>query len=251
MIKKGLVSITFRQFSPEKVIELAKENGLSCIEWGSDVHVPCGNMEKAAEVAALMGKAGLESVSYGTYYRLGAYENPETEFMKYLETAKVLKAKNLRLWAGVKEADDYTAEERLALAKEAKKLSQIAKEHGMTVSFEYHHGTLTGTTEGALELIENIGEDNTFLYWQPNQFKTEEYNTEGLKKVKKYVSNVHIFHWDETQRFSLEEGITVWKRYLNELGGDRAVLMEFVKGDREEQLASDAAAFEKIVNGEE
>ena len=250
MIKKGLVSITFRQFSPEKIIELAKENGLSCIEWGSDVHVPCGNLEKAAEVAELMEKAGLESVSYGTYYRLGTYENPIGEFMKYLETAKVLKAKNLRLWAGVKEADDYTEEERIALANEAKQLCKIAKEHGMTVSFEYHHGTLTGTTEGALELIENIGEDNAFLYWQPNQFKTDEYNMEGLKRVKKYVSNVHIFHWDASQRFTLEEGITVWKRYLTELDGNRAVLMEFVKGDQEEQFILDAVAFEKIVKGE-
>ncbi len=251
MIKKGLVSITFRQFKPEKIIELAKENGLSCIEWGSDVHVPCGNIEKATEVALLMKKAGLESVSYGTYYRLGTNENPTEEFMKYLETAKTLGTKNLRLWAGVKEAADYSAEERLSLAAEAKQLCKIAKEHDMTVSFEYHHGTLTGTTEGALELIENIGEDNAFLYWQPNQFKTEEYNAEGLKKVKKYVSNIHIFHWDASNKFPLDEGVTVWKRYLNELEGEHAVLMEFVKGDCEEQFVSDAVAFEKIVNGEE
>ena len=251
MIKKGIVSVTFRQFTPEKIIELAKENGLSCIEWGSDVHVPAGDMEKASEVAGIMEKAGMESVSYGTYYRLGTYENHVEEFMKYLKTAKVLGAKNLRLWAGVKEAEEYTADERIAMAEEAKALCKIAKEHGMTVSFEYHHGTLTGTTEGALELIENIGEDNAFLYWQPNQFKTEEYNLAGLKKVKKYVSNVHIFHWDESNRYALEEGITVWKRYLSELGGNRAVLMEFVKDDSEEQFIFDAATFDKIVNGVE
>ncbi len=250
MIKKGLVSITFRQFSPEKIINLAKSNGLSCIEWGSDVHVPVGNMEKAAEIAALMKKSQLESISYGTYYRLGTYENPVEEFMQYLETAKVLEAKNLRLWAGVKEADDYTAAEKIALVKEAKQLCKIAKEHGMTVSFEYHHGTLTGTTEGALELIENIDEDNAFLYWQPNQFKTNEYNMQGLEKVKNYVSNVHIFHWDASKRFTLEEGITVWKKYLRKLEGNRAVLMEFVKDDSEEQFVADAISFGKIVREE-
>ena len=246
MIKKGIVSITFRQLSPERIIELAKENGLSCIEWGSDIHVPEGNIENAEKVASLMEQAGLESVSYGTYYRLGNYQNPVDCFMTYLNTAKALKAKNLRLWAGVKEAEEYTPEERLALGKEAKELCRIAGEHGMTVSFEYHHGTLTGTTEGALELIENIGEDNAFLYWQPNQFKTEEYNMDGLKSVKKYVSNVHIFHWDATTRYPLEPGKSVWKRYLSELGGDRAVLMEFVCDNTEEQFVRDAAVFAEI-----
>ena len=88
MIKKGIVSVTFRQFTPEKIIELAKENGLSYIEWGSDVHVPAGNMEKAAEVATLMEKAGMESVSYGTYYRLGTKN--KDEFVKYLEQQRYL-----------------------------------------------------------------------------------------------------------------------------------------------------------------
>ena len=36
----GLVSISFRKHTPEEIIQAVKAAGLSCIEWGSDVHAP-------------------------------------------------------------------------------------------------------------------------------------------------------------------------------------------------------------------
>ena len=45
MIESGLVSITFRKLTVEKIIELVKEAGLQGIEWGGDVHVPHDNTE--------------------------------------------------------------------------------------------------------------------------------------------------------------------------------------------------------------
>ena len=36
----GLVSVTYRRLPAEAVVRLAKDAGLACIEWGSDVHVP-------------------------------------------------------------------------------------------------------------------------------------------------------------------------------------------------------------------
>lgn len=247
MIKKGIVSVTFRKFSPEKIISLAKENGLSCIEWGSDMHVPEGDLENAGRVAEMMKTAGLETVSYGTYYRLGSYENPEEVFENYLKTAHVLEAKNLRIWAGTKNSGDASPSERAAMVNEAKKVCKMAKEQSKTVSFEYHSGTLTDNEDSAARLMEEIGADNLYLYWQPNQFKSEEYNINALKKVKKYVSNIHLFQWSGTERFPLKDGITVWKRYLELLDGDRAVLMEFVKDDTEQQFIEDVSAFSEII----
>ena len=40
MYQIGLVSVSFRGLSPEEIIRIAKDAGLSRIEWGSDVHAP-------------------------------------------------------------------------------------------------------------------------------------------------------------------------------------------------------------------
>ena len=34
----GLVSVSFRQLSPDRIAELVSECGLSGVEWGADVH---------------------------------------------------------------------------------------------------------------------------------------------------------------------------------------------------------------------
>ena len=41
----GLVSVSFRQHSPEEILPAVKAAGLSCVEWGSDVHAPCNDIE--------------------------------------------------------------------------------------------------------------------------------------------------------------------------------------------------------------
>ena len=55
----GLVSISFRKHTPEEIIRAAKDAGLSCIEWGSDVHAPPRDLERLREIAALQEKHAL------------------------------------------------------------------------------------------------------------------------------------------------------------------------------------------------
>ena len=73
MLYPGLVSITYRQCSPEQIIALCRDNNLSAVEWGGDVHVPHGDLETAVKVAGMTRAAGLCMPSYGTYYKAGAY----------------------------------------------------------------------------------------------------------------------------------------------------------------------------------
>ena len=56
----GLVSISFRQHSPREILETMKQAGLTCIEWGSDVHAPCGDEDKLREILALQEEYGFE-----------------------------------------------------------------------------------------------------------------------------------------------------------------------------------------------
>ena len=57
--RTGLVSVTFRKLTPEKIIELVSEAGLNAIEWGGDVHVPHGDLKRAAEVDADLDEWGV------------------------------------------------------------------------------------------------------------------------------------------------------------------------------------------------
>ena len=67
----GIVSVSFRKLAPKEILEGARASGLSYIEWGSDVHAPCGDLEKLHEIASLQKEYGIECSSYGTYFRLG------------------------------------------------------------------------------------------------------------------------------------------------------------------------------------
>ncbi len=51
MLYTGLCSITFRSLSVDAIIELATKARLDGIEWGSDVHVPPGDLELAGRNA--------------------------------------------------------------------------------------------------------------------------------------------------------------------------------------------------------
>ena len=86
--KLGLVSVSFRAHTPRKILEAAKAAGLSCIEWGSDVHAPCNDTERLYEIAKMQKQYGMECSSYGTYFRLG--EAPIEMLEQYITAAKTL-----------------------------------------------------------------------------------------------------------------------------------------------------------------
>ena len=47
MIHTGLVSVTFRKLEPAEIVDLVKQAGLQGIEWGGDIHVPHGDIQRA------------------------------------------------------------------------------------------------------------------------------------------------------------------------------------------------------------
>ena len=59
MYQLGLVSISFRQETPETLIKAVKAAGLSCIEWGSDVHAPWNDEEKLQDIVRLQKESGI------------------------------------------------------------------------------------------------------------------------------------------------------------------------------------------------
>lgn len=245
MYDLGLVSISFRKYSPEEILAAMKKADLKVIEWGSDVHAPYDNPENLENLLILMDKYGVKCCSYGTYFRLGI-DNTE-ELRGYIKVAKKLGTDIVRIWCGEKGSAEFSDEEKSAFFEEGRKAAKIAEELGAVLCMECHNWTYTDTLETALELMNAVNSPNFKMYWQPNQFKTDEENFEYAQKIARYVEIVHTFNWKGEERFPLIDGVELWKKYLEKLGIEKPLLLEFMPDDKIETLPCEADTLRKIV----
>lgn len=251
MYKTGMCSITFRKLTVEEIIKLVNEAQLDGIEWGGDVHVPADDIDNAKWVGEATRNAGLEVAAYGSYCRLGDFEkNPYTN-EQIVETARALKTKYIRVWAGSKASESASKEYRQGVIDQAKEIAIKAAEHDIIISFEYHRNTLTDTVESTLALLEEINLENVTSYWQPSIDLTREEHVKSIQKTLNWLTHIHVFHWDGIDRLALSEGKEEWHHYLAALKDDftdRYLLLEFVKDESEEQFIEDAKALLNIVS---
>lgn len=250
MIYPGLVSITFRKLTVEAIVEAVQRTGLVGIEWGGDVHVPHGDIGTARRVRDLTVRAGLQVAAYGSYYRVGRSESEGLAFERVLETAIELGAPTIRVWPGTAGSDATDEDGRWKIVRELQRIGDLATKAGVTVSLEYHGGTLTDTDASASQLLVEVDHANVFTCWQPHVGATAEAALAGLQDVRSRLSNLHVFHWGPTpnDRRPLAEGEDAWARYLaaaRTVEGDRYALLEFVKDDSLAALAEDAATLRR------
>ena len=254
MFKTGLVSISFRNLSPEEIVKMVAEAKLDAIEWGGDVHVSHGDMKKAEEVRKLTVNAGLECSSYGSYYRLGAAEKEEVSFISVLDSAEALGTPIIRVWAGNKASADADQEYRRIVMDDAVRIANLAEKRNIEVALEYHGGSLTDTNESAQKLMRELDHNNISTYWQPPNYMDFTKRLSGLKEILSHVSNIHVFHWQVTadgiERRPLEEGAENWQQYLQTISTtnkDHYALLEFFKDDAICQFQQDADSLKKML----
>ncbi len=248
MIKTGIVSVTFRELDVDQVIELVKNASLSGIEWGGDIHVPHGDIDKAEIVRKKTEEAGLEIAGYGSYYRLGC-EN-EVEFEEVLNTAEALGAPVIRVWAGNRGTNKADQDWWNKIIAESERIAVMAQKKGIDIAYEYHKNSLTDSSESTLNLLKNVGKNNLSTYWQPPVETDFEENIEGLKKVLSEIYNVHVHYWQNGERLALRQGKESWSGYLEEISkipGKRFALLEFVKNGTIEQFKEDALVLNDLV----
>ncbi len=248
MIRTGLLSITFRQLSPEAIVALAKEAELEAIEWGGDIHVPPGDVAAAHAAARLTREAGLAVAAYGSYYRLGVEEQP-FPFDAALASAVALGAPSVRVWAGDRGSSEADEAWRARVADDARRVAESASREGVAVCLEYHRGTLTDTCDSAIRLLREADHPNLRTLWQPAVGLAPERRLDELRRIAPWLEYVHAFHWNGVERLPFAEGVEEWRRYLealNALPGDRYAMLEFVRDDAPAQLAEDAAALRRL-----
>ena len=254
MLNTGLVSITFRKLTPEKIIELVCNAKLQGIEWGGDIHVPHGNIEAAQSVGRMTRQAGLNVAAYGSYYRVGESESENLKFTDVLASAVALGAPMIRVWAGNKNSQDADGAYWNKVVEDTRRIADLVSKRGITIVFEFHNGTLNNLPQSCVKLLGDVGRENVRTYWQPIHGAGADKNCLGIDMIMPAISGVHVFHWwpaDQPVRYLLCEGQSDWRRYVQKFkDSDRNYyfLIEFVKDDDIENFLKDAETLRNWVS---
>ncbi len=240
-LRPGLCSVTARHLPAAQVVEVAARAGLTCVEWGADVHAPTGSGGHALrELAAATSAAGLAVASYGSYWRA----TPGDDGTEVLDAARALGCRRLRIWAGTAGSADATAAGRAAVAGRVRDLADRAAQHDLELAFEHHDGTLADTVDSTLDLLAEVDRPNVGTYWQPRVGEPAAVAVAGLEALLPHVRAVHAFSWwPGHTRVPLAERADLWTGVLAVLtaaGRDVDVLLEFLPDDDLTLLPSEA-----------
>mgnify|MGYP003307944216 FL=1 len=111
---------------------------------------------------------------------------------------------------------------------------------------ECHDWTLTETKESALALMQAVSSPHFRMYWQPNQWVSEEENLAAAALLQSYVEHIHVFNWKGRGKYPLSGASEIWKQYLREFSPDRCLLLEHMYDERLETLQQEAKALAQI-----
>ena len=242
--KLGLCSISFREHTPEEILQAMQKAGLTEIEWGSDVHVSTADPKAIEAICRLQTKYQINCCSYGSYFRIG--RDDPAQLQAYIATAKQLGTDVLRLWCGTKNSDLYTEEEKTQLFSQCRQVAKLAEEAGVTVCMERHGRSYTNRGAAAYELMQAVNSPHFKMYWQPNQARDLEENLVSAQLLAPYTVNIHVFNWTKTEKFPLSQGKETWKHYLSYFAADKTLLLEFMPDDQLTSLETEAAALKEI-----
>ncbi len=231
-----MCSVTFRKFDVAEVIKLTAAAGLDGIEWGSDVHVPPGDPEWAANVRRMTLDAGLQVLGCGSYFRC----DNRDEIAPLVELARALGTPAIRIWTGRKSHTLFTNEERKELAAVIRELCDEAGD--ILVTAEFHNNTFTDDPQAALDLIKLVDRPNFRTGFQLYRHFDNLANAELMEPL---TANVHVYSYDHAP---LADTSDLWQTLLPVFDRqERALLIEFVKDGSPEQFAADAATLKKLV----
>jgi len=236
VMRPGLCSVTFRQLEPQRVIELAADAALEVIEWGGDVHVPPGVLERATAVGQQTRDAGLAVCSYGSYFRAGTDES----LTPVLDSAQALGADRVRIWAGHTDSAEASPAEYAQTVARLQDAVAEASDRAITLALEFHRGTLADHPEATLRLLADVPGLTT--YWQPTVDAADAVALAEYAALAAHTRAVHVFSWwPSNHRLPLDERASLWQPLaaaaLAAATPPRDALLEFVPDDDPALLA--------------
>ena len=220
---------------------------------------PPATSTAAAAAAAVTRELGLRVCSYGSYLFCDA--GAGDALAPVLDTAEALGAPSVRVWApyGV-DPDDPPADQVAAAVASIEAVAAGAAERGLGVYLEFHAGTLTSTAVSAVALLDAVGMPNLRCAWQPPYWdpRSEDEERADLESLGGRLGPLHVYAWSpDGERHPLEEEVDRWPVRLAAAaaavgapeGVPRPALLEFVVDDDPANLAADAAALIRWIEG--
>lgn len=254
----GMCSVSFRGLPAERVIELAVQNGLIGIEWGSDVHLPIGDIARAEYLNRASREAGLDPASYGTYLRAGD-GNSHEHLVAIADTAAALGAFNIRIWSGPRNlaSKDFTPEQFDASISDISTITRLADERGMVTSLEFHVDSLADGGPQVKRILDAVNHPALFTYWQ---FIPHENLASALAQIELLadrISHLHVFNLvDYKLRDPLDEAEAFWTKIFSvarpcaDWKAPAYAMLEFVKDDDFDQLARDSDTLRRLLKNQ-
>ncbi len=248
-ILAGLCSVTLRSQPIAEVIKLADSCELTAIEWGADVHVPPGDTRAARAARA----SDAQVVSYGSYL-LTQHIPADDDIAVVLDTAIALRASNVRVWTPFTNPPERSGAanaltiQRPMVIEALQRIAAAAAERSLTISLEYHGGTLTASAVSTVAVLNDVDIPNLFTYWQPPYWQPRT-DAEDLALIGPRLSHLHLYEWDNRcVRFPLVNASHTLVPLLRDarrtpcaLSTPRVAFLEFVRDDDIEQLRNDAS----------
>lgn len=230
-MKIGFTSTTFRPIkSLEKIVDIAKQSGADCIEWGGDIHVT--DIESAQKAASLCKNAGVEISSYGSYYKVGCGD--DKKWKSICRIADAMGARVIRVWLGEKGSKATDDEYYERILNDLIGICEEADKYGLTVSPECHTSTYNDNTEAFLKIYKEFcekGKTNNFKTYFQSKYKKLDYDLRRIEKTIEHIEIVHISYSEQMreQFFFKRDGEYINKllKKLKESGYDKTILLEY------------------------
>lgn len=225
-MKIGFTTTTFRQIrSLERIVTLAKEAEVDCIEWGGDIHIK--NISDAKKAKELCDKAGIAVSSYASYYRAGCRD--KKEWQRILKIADTLGARGIRIWLGKADSEKTDEATYRNILLDIRDMCDEAQKYGILVIPECHDNTFNNNTDAFLRLREDAGKDNFRTYFQ-SRYKKLGYDLDRIERTAPFIASVHISYSEQRReqfpRFHPEYIDLILEKIL-EVGFDGNLLLEY------------------------
>ncbi len=191
----GFTTTTFRQIKNlEKIVRLAKEAHVNCIEWGGDIHVR--NIEDAKKAKSLCDSYNISICSYASYYRAGCKD--KGQWKDICEIASVLGAKAIRIWLGTKDSEKTDEITYNNIKEDVIDMCAVAEKYGLIVCPECHDNTFNNNTDAFLRIRNDINKDNFRTYFQ-SRYKKKLYDLDRIERTLPYIETVHISYSEQSR----------------------------------------------------
>ena len=200
MFKITLSGQMFDSLSVFEHLSAAADYRYDGIELRSTHINPSSSQEKKDAVKAYMARKGIRvtciSCFVGDFGLLDDEECQKTleTFKKWLDIAEEFNAPIVRMWPAWVESAAAQEPVYVRAALWMRKCADLAREKGIRIAMEMHHGTILDTAESSLKLLEMIGRDNVGLIVDPvNLYQVPVRDIPAcVKQLKDHIFDVHI-----------------------------------------------------------